>query len=290
MSRINSIGSRRPERANSRLLRLLSLLLTMLLVSACVSEEREQEMGDLMAVDINAQVPLVQDPVINGFISNLGNVLAKASDRPELDYHFYVINVPIVNAFALPGGHIYLTRGLIEQTGSGTELAAALAHEIGHVAERHGVHKMERELRTGSVVGMLYNLILGGEPEILQQDALELGGALWSARHSRKAEVQADERAIEYLQRVGIDPQAMVDLLEKLHEVERRDSSVVAGWFASHPMTTERIAQASREIDDTEGKVPIADEVPLALLPEFLDRYPIFLDRLANTPGPSFLP
>lgn len=283
-------GSRAPERANSRPLRLLTLLLTIFVASACVSEEREQEMGDLMAVDINAQLPLVQDPVLNGFVSNLGNVLAKASDRPDLDYHFYIINVPMVNAFALPGGHIYLTRGLIEQTGSGTELAAALAHEIGHVAERHGVHKMERQLRTGSVVTMLYNLILGGEPDILQQDALQLGGALWSARHSRKAEVEADRRAIEYLQRVGIEPQAMVDLLEKLHEVERRDSSAVAGWFASHPMTTERIAQADREIDDTAGKVPLAEEVPLTLLPEFLDRYPIFLDRLANTPGPSFLP
>lgn len=290
MSNSVEVGKQTPERTNSRLLRLLSLLLAMLFATACVTEQREQEMGDLMAVDINAQVPLVQDPVLNGYVSNLGNVLAEASDRPNLDYRFYIINIPMVNAFALPGGHIYLTRGLIEQTGSGTELAAALAHEIGHVAERHGVHKMERQLRTGSVVTMLYNLILGGEPEILQQDALQLGGALWSARHSRKAEVQADERAIDYLQRVGIDPQAMVDLLEKLHEVERRDSSAVAGWFASHPMTEKRIAQASREIDHTAGKVPVAEEAPVALLPEFLDRYPIFLDRLANTPGPSFLP
>lgn len=278
------------SRARYRLLRVGLLLLLSLVTAACVSEEREQEMGDLMAIDINAQIPLVEDAILNGFVASVGNALAELSDRPDLNYHFYIINVPLVNAFALPGGHIYLTRGLIEQTGSGTELAAALAHEIGHVAERHGVHKMERQLRTGSMVGMLYNLILGGEPEILQRRSLQLGDALWSARHSRRAEVEADERAIEYLLRAGIDPQAMVDLLTRLHEVERRDSSVVAGWFASHPMTGERIAQARREIDHVAGAVPIADEAPVTHLAELLDRYPHFLDRLANTMGPSFLP
>ena len=135
-------------------------------------------MGDLMAVDMNSQLPLVADPILNAYVSSLGNAIAGVSDRPDLEYRFYVINSPVVNAFALPGGHIYLSRGLIEQTASGSELAAALAHEIGHVAERHGVAKMERHLRTGSVVSMLYNVILGGEPEILRQDALEIGGAL----------------------------------------------------------------------------------------------------------------
>lgn len=265
------------------------VLLLALLIGGCVSQEREEEMGDLMAIDINAQVPLVRDSVLNAYVTTLGSSLARVSERPNLDYQFYVINSPTVNAFALPGGHIYLTRGLIEQTRSGGELAAALAHEIGHVAERHGVAKMERELRTGSLVSMLYNLILGGEPEILGRDALRIGGVLWSARHSRQAEEAADEKAVEYLIRAGLDPEAIVSLLRKLVAVETQDSSRVAGWFSTHPLTHERIAQAEDAIENSEGEFTASPDDPVALIPQYLKRYPLFLERLASLPGPSLL-
>ena len=264
-------------------------LLLLPLFAGCVSEQREQEMGDLMAIDINAQLPMVEDPVLNAYVTSLGRALARVSERPGLDYHFYVINSPTVNAFALPGGHIYLTRGLIEQTRSGGELAAALAHEIGHVAERHGVDKMQRQLRTGSLVSVLYNLILGGEPDLLRRESLELGGALWSARHSRQAEGEADARAVEYLLRAGLDPDAMVSLLRKLVAVETQDSSRVAGWFSSHPLTRERIVEAVVEIDSAKGHFSVPEGDPTALLPEYLKRDPLFLERLAGVPGPSLL-
>lgn len=264
-------------------------LLVLLLFGACVSEAREQEMGDLMAIDINAQLPLVHDPVLNAYVTSLGTALARVSERPGLEYRFYVINSPTVNAFALPGGHIYLTRGLIEQTRSGGELAAALAHEIGHVAERHGVDKMERQLRTGSLVSMLYKLILGGEPDLLRRDALQLGGTLWSARHSRESEQEADARAVEYLILAGLDPLAMVSLLQKLVAVESQDSSAVSAWFSTHPLTHERIAEAEVEIESSRRQVSAIDDEPLALLPETLKRYPLFLERLASLPGPSLL-
>lgn len=244
-------------------------------------------MGDLMAVDMNAQLPLVRDPVLTAYVSSLGNAMASVSDRPDLDYRFYVVNTPIVNAFALPGGHIYLTRGLIEQTTTGSELAAALAHEIGHVAERHGVAKMERQLRTGSVVSVLYNVILGGEPEILRQDALEIGGALWSARHSRRAERQADARAIDYLRRAGLEPEAMVNLLGALADVQGYDSSAAAGWFSSHPLTSERMEEARNAIDEAREE---RESGPASSLSEYLERYPLFLRRLRDAPAPGLLP
>lgn len=272
----------------ARAIRLVPLLF-LLVLPGCVTEEREQEMGDLMAIDINAQLPLVRDPVLNAYVTSLGNALARVSERPGLDYRFYVINSPTINAFALPGGHIYLTRGLIEQTRSGGELAAALAHEIGHVAERHGVGKMERQLRTGSLVSMLYEVILGGEPDLLQRDALQLGGALWSARHSREAEQDADAKAVEYLLRAGLDPEAMVSLLRKLVAVETQDSSEVAAWFSTHPLTQERIARAEVEIEQSSGEISVAADEPIASLPEYLKRYPMFLERLASVPGPSLL-
>ena len=230
------------------------------LFAGCVSEQREQEMGDLMAIDINAQLPMVEDPVLNAYVTSLGRALARVSERPGLDYHFYVINSPTVNAFALPGGHIYLTRG-----------------------------QGRRQLRTGSLVSVLYNLILGGEPDLLRRESLELGGALWSARHSRQAEGEADARAVEYLLRAGLDPDAMVSLLRKLVAVETQDSSRVAGWFSSHPLTRERIVEAEVEIDSAKGHFSVPEGDPTALLPEYLKRYPLFLERLAGVPGPSLL-
>ena len=103
-----------------------------------------------MAAQVTQQLPLVEDPLLNAYVRRLGLLLAGESERPGLEYEFYIINSAMVNAFALPGGHIYLTRGLIERTENGAELAGVLAHEIGHVAARHGIQKLERHLRTGS--------------------------------------------------------------------------------------------------------------------------------------------
>ena len=89
-------------------------LLLLPLFAGCVSEQREQEMGDLMAIDINAQLPMVEDPVLNAYVTSLGRALARVSERPGLDYHFYVINSPTVNAFALPGGKVFISRGLAD--------------------------------------------------------------------------------------------------------------------------------------------------------------------------------
>lgn len=269
-----------PRTVRSQLVRLVPCAALLLLVS-CVSEKREQEFGDLMAADVNAHLPLVRDPILNAYVSGVGRVISSVSQRPHLDYRFYIINSASVNAFALPGGHVYLTRGLIEQTRSGPELAAVLAHEIGHVAARHGVQKMQRHLRTGSVVSVLYNLILGGEPEILQQNALQLSGMLWSASHSREDEEQADELAVEYLARAGVDPQAMVRLLRTLVEAEERDSgdAEIAAWFSSHPLTRDRLAATEQKIRDEQKEIAAESALEIS-------SYPTFLRRVAALPPP----
>jgi predicted Zn-dependent protease len=213
-----------------------------------VSQEREQAMGDVMAAEINAQLPLLQDPFLVRYVERVGAALAQASERPRLDYHFYIINTEMVNAFALPGGHIYLTRGLIEKTRSEAELAGVVAHEVGHVAARHGVQKLERNLRTGSLIGVLYETMLGGEPEILRGNGLRLAGVLWNASHSRQDEEEADRLAVRYLVKTGIDPRGVVTLLETLLREEAADSQGIANWFSTHPMTRTRIRVARDRI------------------------------------------
>jgi beta-barrel assembly-enhancing protease len=262
------------------ILRFVPSVFLLLLTAGCISEEREQELGDAMAADINRQIPLVREPLLTHYVSTVGNSLARVSDRPALDYNFYIINSAMVNAFALPGGHIYVTRGLLERTETGKELAGVLAHEIGHVAARHGVQKLQRHLRTGSVVNMLYNLILGGEPALLRENSLQLAGIVWSATHSREDEQEADRLAVEYMGRAGLDPEGIVTLLETLLEDGVEDTSRIAAWFSTHPMTQERIDLAQAEIAQLEP----GDSSPA--LERRIASFPLFLRLLANLPPP----
>jgi beta-barrel assembly-enhancing protease len=272
-------GRRVPTPAGRTGARLAVLALALLSLVGCVSEAREQELGDAIASDINERIPLIRDPLLNAYVSRIGEQLVKVSDRPEVPYNFYIVNSAEVNAFALPGGHIYLTRGLIARTESGNELAGVLAHEIGHVAARHGIQKLERHLRTGSLVGVMYRLILGGEPAILQQNALQLAGVLWSATHSRQDEAEADRLAVRYMLRSGVDPEGMLSLLGTLVEEEHRDDRRVAEWFSTHPLTEDRIVHIQSVIAEKTG-----DTAPVVRVR--IPSYGLFLRRLALLPPP----
>jgi len=251
-----------------------------LLLCACISERQEQEIGDEMAMEVGHQIPLVNDPLLNLYVARIGDRIVEVSGRPDLHYRFYIINSEMVNAFALPGGHIYVTRGLIERTHNAAELAGVLAHEIGHVAARHGVDKLQRHLRTGSLVGMMYSLILGGEPALLRQNPTQLAGMLWSAEHSREDETEADELAVEYMSEAGMDPQAVVSLLQTLLDEEQQEYSPALAWFSTHPMTADRIARAQKEIEKEKKGAP-RGRAPA------LTSYPAFLRRVAALPAPG---
>lgn len=262
-------------------------LLLLILLSGCISEGQEQQIGDRMAGEINAQLPLVQDPLLNVYLMRLGESLAEVSGRPGLEYRFYLINSAMVNAFALPGGHIYVTRGLVERTRNGGELAGVLAHEIGHVAERHGVEKLQRYLRTGSLVSALYDVILGGEPSLLQQNPTRLAAMLWSAQHSREDEQEADRLAVKYLIEAGFNPMAIVSLLQSLlMEEQSQLSSPAEAWFSTHPLTADRIAETQKEIDDSGKDAGEGSRGPQRRLTS----YPAFLRRIASLPPPPDVP
>jgi beta-barrel assembly-enhancing protease len=254
------------------------LLLLALAVVGCVDEDQEQQLGDAIAADINARVPLVLDPFVVGYVNRVGHHLAQQSERPDVPYRFYVVNSAMVNAFALPGGHIYVTRGLIHRTENVAELAAVLAHEIGHVAARHGAQSLQRELRTGSMVSMLYEIFLGVEPAILEQRALTIGGRLWFATHSRQAEREADKLAIRYMVRSGIDPEGMLTMLEGLVEDELETQQRSVEWFSTHPTTEERLERLRRRVSML--------QVPPDRLAEDIPSYQHFLDRVALLPPP----
>src|SRR5689334_1115015 len=239
-----------------------------LLVFAClctagcsVSQDQEVELGRENAAQINAQLPSVQDPAIASYIQDLGMSIASKTSRSDLDWHFYVVNTKQVNAFALPGGFVYVNRGLIESADSLDELTGTLGHEIGHVVERHSVKQMQQAQKTNIGIGVLCtltNICHSG----LAQAAVQVGGSAYFARHSRLDELQADSEGVVNVSRAGYDPHGIPELVQVLLKEREYQPTKVEGWFMDHPLDEARISKADQLIlrrPDARGKQFLAD-------------------------------
>jgi predicted Zn-dependent protease len=221
----------------------------LILLACSVSEDQEIALGRQNADQVNAALPIVTDPVVSAYIQELGSQIARTTSRADLDWHFYVINTPQVNAFALPGGYIYVNRGLIESTDRLDQLAGTLGHEIGHVIQRHSVRQMETAQKTNVGVAVLCTLTNICESG-LGQAAVQVGGSVLFARHTRLDELQADSEAVVNVTRAGFDPNGIPALFEALLEQREYAPTTVESWFASHPMEEARIERAKRLIAD----------------------------------------
>ena len=224
----------------------------LVLFSACaVSENEETAIGRQNAEQINAQLPIVTDPAITSYIQDLGESIAKKTSRSDLDWHFYVINTKQVNAFALPGGYVYVDRGLIETVDRLDELTGTLGHEIGHVIQRHSVKQMQNAQKANAgvaVVCTLTNICNSG----LTQVAVQVGGTAFFAKHSRLDELQADSEGVVNVTRAGYDPEGIPALFDVLLKEREYQPTKVEGWFASHPLEEARIRKAEAQISQLE--------------------------------------
>ncbi len=228
--------------------RCCKLAALVFLASSCsVSEDQEVALGRQNAEEINSQLPIVTDPAVSAYIQNLGESIAKTTSRADLDWHFYVVNTKQVNAFALPGGYVYVNRGLIESADRLDELAGTLGHEIGHVIQRHSVKQMQTEEKANVGVAVLCTLTSICNSG-LAQAAVQVGGTALFARHSRLDELQADSEGIVNVTRAGYDPQGIPDLFQVLLKERRYQPTIVEGWFASHPLEEARITRAKELI------------------------------------------
>jgi beta-barrel assembly-enhancing protease len=226
---------------------VLGLAAGTMAASGCgISTQQEVEMGAQYAAEINSQLPLVQDAQLHRYINQLGNELAQYGDR-NLRYTFYIVNADMINAFAVPGGYIYMNRGLIERASNMAEVAGVLAHEIGHVEHRHGIAQMERMQMANIGLTAAY-VLLGRQPGGLEQAAIEVGGAAVFASYSRGAENEADAYAIPMLMAARINPNGLVTMFQKLLEDQERRPGTVEQWFSTHPTTQDRITTISAEI------------------------------------------
>jgi len=219
-----------------------------LLAAACsVSDQQEVAIGEQDAAEINAQLPLVSDPQITGYVERLGQRIASNTRRADLKWHFYVVNTNDVNAFALPGGFIYVNRGLIEQTERLDQLAGTLGHEIGHVVRRHAVEQMKKQTGANIGVSLLCTLTRVCE-HAGSQIVINAAGSALFARYSRQDESQADSEAVVNVVNAGIDPRGIPELFQILLRERERAPTRFDAFFASHPLEESRIAATDQQI------------------------------------------
>jgi len=221
-----------------------------------LTEAQEVSIGRQNDPKIRKQYGVYNDPELQAYVQRVGEQLAKKSHRPNLRYTFTVLDSDEVNAFALPGGYIYITRGILAYIQNEAELAAVLGHEIGHVTARHGVNQYTRAMAAQIGAGVLSAVVpeLGGQ---LGQDLLNiLGNALLSG-YGREDELQADRLGAEYIARNNYDPDAVIGVVsilknqeefeKKRAAAENREPRVYHGVFATHPSADQRLQQAVGE-------------------------------------------
>jgi len=224
-----------------------------------VSAAQEREIGREEAEKVEAQMGLVTDAKLLIYVRQIGRRLAEHSPRQDVDYTFYVVDAPEPNAFALPGGYIYVSRGFLALVNSEDELAGAIGHEIGHVAARHHVRQVTLATPFAVVLG-LPAAIVGVVSETLGKVVAAPGkftGGLVLARHSRKQEREADRIGMEMAASAGWDPGGLATILRTL---EREDQLTSGGprktdFFDSHPAMPERV-QSSTELAKTIERAP----------------------------------
>jgi predicted Zn-dependent protease len=226
----------------------VGIALTISLVGCGISQQQEVQMGQEYAQQINAQLPIIRDPELNRYINVLGDSIARLTSRADLDWQFFIVDAQEVNAFAVPGGFVYINRGLIQRADQMDEIAGVLGHEIGHVVKRHTVKQMEKA--QGANVGVTLACILTGvcNSQIAGAAINIAGGALF-ARFSRQDEAEADNEGFKNVVKAGVSPVGMVTMFQKLLQERQSHPGAVDSWFLTHPLEEDRIRAVQAQIN-----------------------------------------
>lgn len=225
-----------------------------------VSTEKEVNIGASIAKSIekNPEIKLDPDPLMTERVQKIGQRIAEVAERKEVPYNFRVIDKDEVNAFALPGGYVFVFRGLVEKVSNDDELACVIAHEISHVVARHSIKRLQAGL--GYDVLRILMAVSGRAGSDAARIDAALGQLMMS--YSREDEALADKLAIKYVKEAGFDPMAMLSFLQKLQQVNKDAPLRPYTPYRSHPYIADRIRMVRQELT---GEVDFSDYMNKAL-------------------------
>ena len=240
-----------------------------------MSEAQEVQTGRQEDVKVRQEYGVYDNKALQQYVNEVGQRLGKASHRPQLQYTYVVVDSPEINAFALPGGYIYVTRGILAYLNSEAELAAVLGHETGHVTARHGVQQMSAATAAG-VGATLVGIFVPALRNQAGDTAIGLLGNVLLSGYGREHELEADKLGAEYLYRTGYDPQAMIKVIGVLKNQELFDAEVAKaegrqprsyhGVFASHPDADQRLQEVVGEAGKLAGSGRVNQEEFLRMI------------------------
>ena len=209
-----------------------------------ISTEEEIRLGKSLADEIEKEQPILDNPALEQYVSEVGRRVAARSGRPNVPYSFKIIDDEAVNAFALPGGPVYVYTGLLKHAENEAELAGVLGHEVAHVAARHSTEQLTKEFGYSLLVG----IVLGKEPGGAATIARDIIGSLGMLKFSRADEIEADRLGVNYLFQAGYSPNAMNTFLQKLGSLNSESPSRVLNLLSTHPLSDDRLRAVSEEI------------------------------------------
>ncbi len=267
-------------------LTFLCALLAAVVCGCAHSPEWDRNVGAEASKDLEANVGLYDDSTLTAYVNDTGQKVVSQVENRQYDFQFHIIDQPVANAFSLPGGYVYVTRGLLALTNSPDELACVLGHETTHVIKRHAAQRLEAAAVPGifTLPGAVVGTVSPLAGDLLAAPAQGVGG-LFLAGYSRDQEREADRTGQELAARAGFDPHALSQVLDRLGQFESLASNVqdqrVPSIFQTHPQTPERVAATRHRADE------LAATVTPPPLPHDRDAYVGMLDGLVLRENPA---
>jgi predicted Zn-dependent protease len=220
---------------------------------ALISESQEIAMGQESDPQVVAEFGKVEDPALQEYFSRVSMELAKISHRPDLPWKFTIVDSPVVNAFAVPGGFIYLTRGILAHMNNEAEMAGVVGHEIGHVTARHSVTQLSQQQLMG--LGLVLGSVFSSRFRQLSSLA-EMGLSVLLLKYSRDDERQADQLGIQYMSQAGYDPSQMSRFFQLFVNKSANEGEAIPNWLSTHPAPADRIESTTAAAEKVKQQNP----------------------------------
>ena len=236
-----------------------------------ISRDEEWQAGKQLERQLAGKLKLVNDAATVSYVTQIGRRIVAQTELADAPWTFHVVADPAINAFDIPGGHVYVNTGLILKAGDTSELAGVMAHEIGHGVARHATEQMSRMYGIDLGAG----LVLGRNASAVEQIAAQIAETGVAAKFSRADEREADKLGVEYMYRAGYDPRGMSRIFQKLLNERKRRPSSVEQFFSTHPLEEDRITQVSRQISNLPQRrsTMLADDGRLSAIQQRVRRY-----------------